>query len=84
MIDICVQVWGSLDFSSYEWVTVGKIRKPKSLDIDYLSKRAIRLFKQIENIPQTDAVRLQVLIDGRKEMTMTVLDFFKNYLQKLN
>lgn len=80
MITVHVQVLGPLDIApgAYDWITIGRIDSPKSLDVDYLSRRIMKFVRESEYRPQTDAVRLQVMMDGRKEMIMTLMDFFKN------
>jgi len=80
LITVHVQVWAPLEVApgSYDWVTIGKINNPKSLDVDYLSKRIMKLAYASEYKPHTDIVRLQVIVNGRKEMLMTLMDFFKN------
>ena len=80
MITVNVQVWAPLQVApgSYDWVTIGKIDNPESLDVDYLSKRIMKLAHASEYKPHTDVVRLQVIMNGMKEMLMTLMDFFKN------
>ncbi len=79
MISVLVQVLGPMDGigCSYNWITVGKIENPASLDVDYLKNLVAQAVKDSEYKPTTDVVRLEVIVDGSKEMKITLLDFFK-------
>lgn len=80
MIKVLVQIWGPVDAApgSYDWITIGRINNPKSLDVDYLKRRIMKYVKKSEYRPHTDIVRLEVIMNGKTEMKMTLVDFFKS------
>jgi len=80
LISVIVQVWGPVDAApgSYGWINIGRIKNQKSLDIDYLKRRIMKFVNNSEYRPHTDAVRLEVVINGKAEMKMTLVDFFKS------
>ena len=79
MITVLVQILGPIDGigCAYNWITVGKIDNPDSLDTDFLRHEVSDIFEASEYMPITDTVRLEVIIDGIKEMKITFTDFFK-------
>jgi len=80
LISVLIRAWGPVDAApgSYDWITVGRINNPESLDIDYLNGRIMKLVKKSEYRPHTDVIRLEVTVNDKIEMKMTLLDFFKN------
>lgn len=76
---VLVQVLGPIDGigCAYNWITIGKIDNPKSLDINDLKDGITQC---ISNAvwQNTDAIRLEVIVDGKKEMKITLVDFLKD------
>ena len=79
-LEIYVQVMRQVDaVPSYDWVTVGVIKKPQSIDVDYLkSEVALWVKKEISFRPTIDVVRFVVMQQGIVEMKITINDFFKS------
>ena len=77
MLSVHVQVLGPIEASgcSYNWITVGIIENPKSVDFDSLQKAAVEIINKREYKPQMNAARLKI-INGKDEMKVTFMDLF--------
>ena len=77
MLSVFVQVWGPRDlFCGYDWITVGKIKNPDNLDIDYLKEKAISIINGRDYKPFLNAARLKIIRDETTEMKITVMDLW--------
>jgi len=77
MLSVQVQVLGSIEASgcSYNWITVGVIDNPKSIDFDFLREAAVEIISTREYKPQINAARLKI-ISGAGEMKVTFMDLW--------
>lgn len=78
MRSVLVQVWGPANamFGGYDWITVGIIENPESLDVDYLRRNAIDIINSRDYKPFTNAARLKIVEDGHTEMKVTLMDLW--------
>ena len=58
------------------WVTIGKIENPMSLDIDFLRQKAMEIVNSRCPRPFANALRLSVIRDGIREMKVTLTDLW--------
>ncbi len=79
-VSVLVQALGPIDGigCAYNWITIGKIDNPESLDVDDLKKDILQCIDNAEYKQNIDAIRLEVIIDNKKEMKITLVDFLKN------
>lgn len=77
-MEILVQIWGPVSGATncYDWITVGKINNPASIDIDYLKPMALDIIGHSNYKPFLNAARLKMLNDGKTEMQVTVTDMW--------
>lgn len=78
MLSVLVQTWGPANamFGGYDWITVGIIEKPESLDVDYLKEKALEIIDSSEYKPFLNAVRLKIVRDDKTEMKITMMDLW--------
>jgi len=75
---VIVNVWGPVPFNEagYSWIPFGKINDPESLDFDFLREETLKIIDRAEQRPQFNAVRLEIVRDGQKEMKVMLLDLW--------
>lgn len=84
MLQVLVQIMGPVEAApgSYDWITIGRIDNPESIDSDYLKGIAM---KQVRNdyLPRFDVIRFVVLKDGAAEMKIMLTDCFKERMSRI-
>jgi hypothetical protein len=75
-ISVLVQVWGPVSGASncYDWLTVGRIEKPETLDLDYLKGVAVDIIRHSAYKPFVNAARLKFVSEQKTEMQVTMMD----------
>jgi hypothetical protein len=73
MIDVFVQVWGPSG-ANCDWITVGKIEQPETLDFDYLKGMAADIIKHSDHKPFVNVARLNFVRGRKTEMQVTFPD----------
>ena len=59
---------------SYDWVTVGIIENPESLDLDLLKERALKLIDERGYRPSIKMLRFQIKTEKSEEIKVLMLD----------
>jgi hypothetical protein len=74
MLSVQVQVLGPIESSgcALDWITIGAIENPQSIDFDYLRACAVDMMR-CRSHGQINAARLKI-INGKDQMKVTMMD----------
>ena len=86
MIQVLVQIMGPVEAApgSYDWITIGRINEPESIDSGYLREIAMKGFGPDGDTFHSpfDVLRFVVVKDGITEMKIMLTDCFKERSRK--
>jgi len=76
MPEVVFEVWGPIGrTNAYSWIAIEKLIV-SNLDADELKKEALKILEKMEYKPTANAVRFEVLQEGRKGMKITLTDMW--------
>ncbi len=77
-VSVIVNIWGPSQYqeAGYNWIPVGKVDNPASLDFDFLKEEAIKIIEKSDYKPFLNAARLEIVKDGKKAMKVILMDLW--------
>lgn len=74
-VSVIVNVWGPVAYShaGYDWIPIGRIDEPATLDFDFLKEEAMKIIEKSEYKPFLNAARLEIMKDGNRKEAMKVM-----------
>lgn len=76
-VSVIINIWGPGKYyeAGHDWIPIGVLEDPESLDFDFLKAEAMKCIERSEYRPYLNAARLEINKDGEK-MKVMLLDLW--------